>query len=210
LTRSWGSSLPDFRPADPQRLPADLADWLTATPGLVRVAVDGPPCADPGTLAASLNEPIRALGRPFVHVPAHSFWRDASVRLEYGREDVDAYLGWLDDGALRREVLRADGWYLPSLRDPQTNRATRAERSPLAPDAVLAVSGEFLLGHGLPFDRVIHLAMSPAARQRRTGPEEAWTLVAFDRYDAEIRPADLADVVIRLDDPRHPAVRGLP
>jgi hypothetical protein len=153
---------------------------------------------------------VRALGRPLVHVPAQGFWRDASLRLEYGREDVDAYMGWLDDGALRREVLQTDGWYLPSLRDPETNRATRAERCALPPSAVLVVSGAILLGLGLPFDRVIHLAMSPAARRRRTAPEQYWTLDAFDRYDADVGPADLADVVIRLDDPRHPAVRGLP
>jgi hypothetical protein len=172
--------------------------------------VDGPPCANPDAVAAALAQPVRALGRPFVNVPARGFWRDASLRLEYGREDVDAYLGWLDDGALRREVLQTDGWYLPSLRDPDTNRATKAERCTLPPSAVLVVSGAVLLGLGLPFHRVVHLAMSPAARRRRTTPDEAWTLAAFDRYDAEVRPTELADVVIRLDDPRHPAVRGLP
>lgn len=153
---------------------------------------------------------MRALGRPFVHVPARGFLRDASVRLEHGRQDVDAYLTWLDDGALRREVLQTDGWYLPSLRDPVTNRATRAERAVLPDNAVLVVSGGLLLGIGLPFDRVVHLAMSRAARRRRTPAEELWTLEAFDRYDAEVDPINLADVVIKLDDPRHPAVRGLP
>jgi hypothetical protein len=186
-----------------------LAEWSTGSPGLVRIAVDGPPCADPDGLAAALAEPVRALGRPFVHVRADAFWRDASVRLEYGREDVDSYLTWLDDGALRREVLQPGGWYLPSLRDPVTNRATRVERVPLPADAILVISGSLLLGRGLPFDRVVHLAVSAAARRRRTSPEQSWTLGAFDRYDAEVGPADLADVVIRLDDPRHPAVRGL-
>ena len=74
---------------------------------------------------------------------------------------------------------------------------------------MLVVSGALLLGLGLPFDRVVHLAVSPAARARRTPAEQAWTLPAFDRYDAEVAPAELADVVIKLDDPRHPAVRGL-
>ena len=48
------------------------------------------------------------------------------------------------------------------------------------------------------------------ARRRRTPDADAWTLEAFDRYDAEVRPADLADVVVKLDDPRRPAVLGLP
>lgn len=174
------------------------------------MALDGPPCAGPDDLGAALAEPVRALGRQFVHVPACGFLRDASVRFEHGREDVDAYLAWLDDGALRREVLQTDGWYLPSLRDPDTNRTTRAERAVLPDDAILVVSGPLLLGIGLPFDRVVHLAMSRSARRRRTPTEEMWTLEAFDRYDAEVDPAALADVVIKLDDPRHPAVRGLP
>jgi hypothetical protein len=173
------------------------------------VAVDGPPCAHPATLASSLDDPLRALGRPLVHVSAESFWRDASLRFEYGREDVDSYLTWLDAGALRREVLSGPT-YLGSLRDPVTNRATREPQRPLPENAVLVVSGALLLGLGLPFDRVVHLAMSAAARQRRTPAADAWTLPAFDRYDDEVRPADLADVVVKLDDPRHPAVRGLP
>lgn len=176
----------------------------------MRVALDGPPCARPDELAARLAAPLRARGRPFVQVRAELFWRDASLRFEYGREDIDSYLTWLDDGALRREVLAGDGWYLPSLRDPVTNRATRAPREPLPDDAVLVVSGGLLLGLGLPVDRVVHLAISSAARRRRTPDSEQWTLPAFDRYDAEVGPADIADVVIKLDDPRHPAVRGLP
>jgi hypothetical protein len=205
--RSRRNSLPEYRPVAPDGLAELLASWLTEAPGVVRVAVDGPPCAGPDQLADALAEPLRVLGRPFLHVRAESFWRDASLRLEYGHEDVESYASWLDAGALRREVLSGDGWYLPSLRDPRTNRATRAPRTRLPDDAVLAVSGPLLLGLGLPFDRVVHLTVSPAARARRTPPDQAWTLPAFDRYDAEVAPVELADVVIKLDDPRHPAVR---
>jgi hypothetical protein len=149
------------------------------------------------------------LGRPFIHVRGDRFWRDASLRLEYGHEDVESYLTWLDVDALRREVLTGPT-YLPSLRDPVTNRSTRESPRPLPDNAVLVVSGPFLLGLGLPFDRSVHLAMSSAARSRHTPPQLAWTLPAFDQYDAEVSPADLADVVVRLEDPRRPAVRGLP
>ena len=171
------------------------------------MAVDGPPCAQPELLADSLAAPLRVLGRPFVHVRADSFWRDASVRFEHGREDSESYLNWLDAGAMRREVLDADGWYLPSLRDPLTNRATRAERRQLPDNAVLVVSGAFLLGLGLPFECVVHLATSPGARARRTPSDQTWTLAAFDRYEAEVSPTEVADVVVKVDDPRHPAVR---
>jgi len=71
---------------------------------------------------------------------------------------------------------------------------------------VLLVSGALLLGRGLPFDLTVHLALSPGALRRGTPPEWAWTLPAYARYDAEVDPALLADIVIRADDPDHPAV----
>ncbi len=201
-----------WQPVTPADLPPRLAAWLAADPGLLRVAVDAPPAAEPDALAAALIEPLRVLGRPAVHIRAESFWRDASLRLEYGREDAESYLHWLDTDALRREVLDAaqGGSYLPSLRDPDTNRSTRESPRELAANGVLIVSGTFLLGVGLPFDRTVHIALSSAARSRRTAAEQSWTLPAFDTYDRATRPASSADVVIKWDDRRHPAVRGLP
>ena len=49
--------------------------------------------------------------------------------------------------------------------------------------------------------------MSPAARARHTPADQGWTLPAFERYDAEVAPVELADVVVKVDDLRHPAVR---
>ena len=183
-----------------------LADWLSDAAGTVRVALDGPPCAQPELLADALAARVQALGRPFAHVRAETFWRDASLRLEYGHEDVESYRSWLDAGALDREVLSTPGSYLPSLRDPMSNRATRAERVELPAGAVLVVSGALLLGAGLPFDRTVHLQVSAAARKRRTPATDAWTLPAFDRYDAEVGPVARADLVIKCDDPAHPAL----
>jgi hypothetical protein len=202
-----------WTPISPDVLPSAVASWIADTPGTVRVAVDGPPCTHPGAFANALSEPLRVLARPIVHIPSSSFWRDASLRLEFGRHDTEAFAGWLDSDALRREVLvpiREHGAYLPSLRDPVSNRSTREPVRASEPGTVLVVSGQFLLGLGLPFDRIVHLAMSPAARARHTPDEDAWTLPAFERYDDEVAPAEVADVVIRLEDPRHPAVRGLP
>jgi hypothetical protein len=177
----------------------------------VRVAVDGSPSTEPDALAAALVPLLERAGRPVAHVRAVTFWRDASLRLEHGRTDVDAYLAaWLDTDALTREVLEpvvAGGRWLPSLRDPETNRSTRAAPRTLPDGGVLLVSGPLLLGRGLPFDRTVHLTSSPGARARRTAPDDAWTLPAYDRYDAQTRPADLADLVVKVDDPRHPALR---
>jgi hypothetical protein len=179
----------------------------------VRVAVDGPDAADPGTLADSLVDPLRLRGRAVLRVGARWFRRPASVRLEYGHQDPDAYRDdWLDAGALRREVLDrlgpgGDGSYLPTLWDPERDRATRADYAAAPPDAVLLVDGPLLLGRGLPFDLTVHLRLSPAALERRTPAEARWTLPAFGRYEEEVRPAEVADVVVRVDDPRHPAVQ---
>ena len=201
----------DWLPLATDDIVERLADWLTSSAGIVRVAVDGPPAAGPDEFAASLLEELQTRGRPGAQIRAASFWRDASLRLEYGHQDVESYLSWLDAPALRREALEPvvadDPTYLPSLRDPDTNRSTRAAPISAPAGLVLIVSGSLLLRHGLPFDRTIHLALTPAARARRTAEDDEWTLPAFDEYDAEVRPTETADVVIKLDDPRHPAFR---
>jgi hypothetical protein len=155
---------------------------------------------------------LPALGRPAVVVPARGFYRPASLRLEHGRTDPDArYTDWLDAGALTREVLspvgpRGSGHYLPVLWDVERDRAARAHQRPAPDGAVLLVPGSLLQGIGLPFDVVVHLRMSPAARHRLTAQEQAWELPAFDRYDDEVDPAGLADAVVLADHPDRPAL----
>ncbi len=207
-----------YAPIDPRRLPDALADLLldVPVPGVdLRVALDGPRAGDPAALADALVEPLRARGREVAHIRAETFWRDASLRLERGRHDVQAFRdAWLDVAAMYREVLAplgpgGSGEFLPSLRDPATNRATRSPRHATTPGTVVIVSGELLLGRGLPFDVTIHLAVGAAARARRSAPEWTWTLPAFEDYDRDVDPVSIADVVVRLDDPRHPAISRL-
>ncbi|MEW2329114.1 uridine kinase [Micromonospora chersina] len=202
------------RPITPELLVTELADRLAgaAAPGRLRVAVDGPPAAEPDTLGAALVAPLRAAGRPVLHVRAADFLRPASIRLEHGRTNPDAYYeGWVDEAGLRREVLDpagpdGSGRLLPSLWDAAADRASRAPYVDLPPGGVVLVSGALLLGGGLPFDVTVHLVLSPAALDRRTDPELRWTLPAFARYADEVAPASFADVVVRADDPRHPAL----
>ncbi|WP_461011250.1 nucleoside/nucleotide kinase family protein [Streptomyces capparidis] len=203
------------RPISPDLLVERLADRIAALPAgpWPRVAVDGAPAARPGDLADALVDPLRLRGRPVLRVRAGDFLRPASLRLEHGREDPDAYYeDWLDEGALRREVLDpldADGGtgrVLPSLWDPARDRATRAGYVTLPEGGVLLLDGELLLGRWLPLDLTVHLALTPAALARRTPPALRWTLPAFERYEAEASPAASADMVVRADDPRHPAV----
>lgn len=202
-----------YRAISPALLPGELARYLAALPGIVRVAVDGAAATEPDALAAEVVESLRGSGRDAVAVRADGFWRDASLRLEYGHTDeYSLQHSWLDHDALRREVLDPLGpggsrRYLPSLRDPATNRATRQPPLPAQPGTIAVISGQFLLGHGLTFDRTIHLSMSRTALGRRTPPDSAWTLAALESYETQTAPADIADVVVRLNDPAHPAIR---
>lgn len=205
------------RPVTPAGLVEELADRLAArsATGRLRVAVDGAPPAGPDELAAALIDPLRVRGRTAVQIPAGGFLRPASVRLEYGRTDPDVfYTDWLDEAGLRREVLDplrpgGTGRILPSLWDARTDRASRAPYLTVAPPAVVLVSGPLLLGRGLPFDVALHLELSAAALARRTPPELTWTLPAYRRYADEVTPAATADVLVRVEDPRRPALVDL-
>jgi hypothetical protein len=181
-------------------------------PGALRVLVDGHPSTRPEALADALVDPLRAAGRPVARLHVADFWRAASLRLERGREDPDALLeDRIDVAGLNREVLDAvgpggRGRYLPSLRDPVTDRATRAAYVEVEPGLVVVLDGSLALGRGLATDLAVHLALRAATIGRRTVPADAWTLPAYARYAAEVAPERVADVVVRVDDPRHPAL----
>ncbi|MFH9554566.1 uridine kinase [Streptomyces sp. NPDC017435] len=187
--------------------PADGGAWP-------RIAFDGAPAARPADLAERVAEALRVRGRPSYAVDTHGFLRAASLRLEYGRHDVEAYYdGWFDTGALWREVFGplepgGDGRILPDLRDPVTDRATRSPHVRLPAGGFLLLHGPLLLRHWFPFDLTIHVLLSPAALRRHTPEADHWTLPAFERYAQETDPAAVADVVVRADDPRHPAWGG--
>ena len=157
-------------------------------------------------LADDLVDGLTAAGRTPVRICARDFWRPAGERLQHGREDVEAFRdSWLDAGALRREVLEADGTVLTALWDVDRDRSARQPRRPLPPRAVLLVDGCFLLGMGLPAELVVHVALSAAALLRRGIP--AWQLPAFTSYDELVQPRLVCDVLVRAEDPLRPAVR---
>ena len=179
-----------------------------------RIAVDGAPPVHPEELADALVDPLRATGRPVVRVRADDFLHPASLRWEFGRENPDAYFeDRLDLATLSREVLvpfgpGGTGRYLPTLRDPVTDRSTRAGWIQAPSDALLVLTGGLLLGRGLDLDRTVHLAVRPDTLQRRTPPADRWCLPAFARYRDDVDPERAADVVVRVDDPRRPAMLG--
>src|SRR5262249_49489108 len=157
----------------PLALPAlvgELIDRIDELPGpWVRVAVGGAPSAGPDRLADALVEALQVHGKAAMHIPAGGFLRAASLRLERGRTNPDAYYeDWLDLRALSREVVAplapgGTGRVLPSLWDAEADRATRAAYVDLSPGGVVVVSGALLLGAGLDFDLAVHLLQSRAA-----------------------------------------------
>jgi hypothetical protein len=202
------------RPISPERLVEELSDRIAAAPrgGWLRVAVDGAPAALPSNLADALVGPLRAKGRHALRVSAWDFLRQASLRYEFGRYDPDVFYDhWLDVDGLVREVLGplgpdGSGKVLPSLWDRVRDRATRARYVVIPPGGVLLLDGTLLLGRGLPFELTVHLSLSASALTRCTPEEDAWTLPAYTRYQQEADPERTADVVVKVDDPRHPAL----
>lgn len=201
-------------PVTPEALVDHVVAVLTARErgDRVRVLVDGAPPTRPEELADALVDPLRRAGRPVVRVSARDFLRPASVRLEHGHEDdLALFDDWVDLGALGREVLRplgptGSGEYLPTLWDPVLDRSTRARRVPAGDGSVLVLDGSLLAGRGLDVDVTVHLALRAATLARRTPEGERWTLPAFERHARECAPEATADVVVRVDDPRHPAL----
>jgi hypothetical protein len=196
------------RATTPEGVVAAIVGLVSAHPARVRVVVDGAPAAQPHDLAERLVDALAP--RRAVHVRADTFWLPAGQRFEWGKQDVDSYLdGWLDLGALHREVLDGfpgTGRVLPALRDPATDRSARAEVVTLPDDGVVVLSGSVLLGRGLPAEVAVHLRLSPAALARRTPDADTWMLPALGRYVAERHPLEEADLVVRCDDPKHPAL----
>jgi hypothetical protein len=213
---------PSIRPLTPDALLDKLAEEVHARPGpesgqhadrggSVRVLLDGAAAARPDRWADGLVDRLRGLSRAVLRVSAWDFLRPASVRLERGRTDPDAfYDDWLDAGALVREVLApaAQGRpVLPRLWDVETDRAVRAARVDLPPGGVLLVDGPLLLGRGLPAELEVHVSLSAGALARRTPEADAWTLPAYERYAAEVDPASVADLVVLADHPDRPALQ---
>jgi hypothetical protein len=192
----------------------DLTDQLASreSDSRLRVALDGSYAADPARLADALAGPLRVRGRPAVRIDTGDFLRAASLRLEFGRTNPDSfYSGWFDEAGLMREVLvpagaGGSGRIVTRLWDAGRDRAAREPYQELPGNAIVLVSGPLLLGSGLPFDFTVHLELSAGALARRTAEDQRWTLPAYRRYADEVAPETFADVVVRLDDPRRPAL----
>ena len=199
-------------PVRPERLVEEVTELILTRSGRVRIAVDGAPPTRPGPLADAVARQLRSRGRSVLVVAAMDYLRPASVRLEFGRRDPDAFLdSWLDVGAVVREVLDpsgpdGSGRVLPRLWNVATDRSYRDDYVDLALDGVLVLTGSLLLGRGLPLDLAVHLRMTANALARLLDEQEHWTLPAYGRYETENDPASNSDLLVLADHPNRPAV----
>lgn len=185
---------------------AGLVELITDAigPETANVAIDGAPPTRPGELAEAAVANLREQGRQAVHIRSQDYLRPASLRFELGRTNPESYYErWVDLQALGREALNRSGRILTSFWNAETDRATRAGYT----EADLVVlSGQLLLGAGLDLDLSVHLGMSMLVLGRKMPGDLAWALPAFERYEDEVDPASFADIVVRMNDPNHPAV----
>lgn len=176
--------------------------------------MDGAVEADTRWYADHLADALRQAARPVLLASWSGFWRSRSLRFEFGREDPDAYYdGWLDVPGVYRELLEplekpTGRWWVPSLYDPATDRASRAPRREVPDEAVLVFDGSFLLRNDVRwgFDAVLHLSTSDHAIRRRVPDDDVdRVLGGWHRYLSQDEPEDAATAVLRCEDPRHPA-----
>ncbi|MGC4935850.1 hypothetical protein ACLQ3C_19470 [Gordonia sp. DT30] len=199
--------MPRYIPIAPEALVLLCADACAALPGRLVVGVVGAPVADPESLADRIAGSLRVRGRAAEVVRVVDYIRPASLRLEWGAHDAEAFAtSWYDFPALRREVidsLHADGSWLPRLWDGLSDRSFRDERQIAAGDQVIVIAGPMVLRADLRLDLGIALRMSRAALARRTPPDEQWTIDPLLDHE---RDAPLPDIEVRYDHPDRPAV----
>mgnify|MGYP001593997085 CR=1 FL=1 len=202
-----------FDPLTPARLAADLAKWISDLgPTRRRIGFDGPTEVGTAELVDAVAAELPALGRTAIRVSTSWWWRPASLRLEFGKTDVDMLLGgWVDTGSLRRELLDPFGpggtnRILRRLRDPVTDRSVREDRMQVGGQDVLLLDGPFLQVGGLPLDAVVHIQVSHNTLARSLPTDRQWWLAAFDRYLIEDQPIEKASAIVAYDHPASPAI----
>ena len=107
-------------------------------------------------------------------------------------------------------VVLVDGVFLlrpPPLRGREGQPLRGREGQPLSGREGQPLSGREEQPRRLPFDIAVHVHLSDLALRRRVPPERAGQrLPAYARYAAEVHPREVADLVVLLDDPAHPAL----
>jgi hypothetical protein len=197
--------VPSFTPVTPDALVETVLERALALPGHAVVAVDGADAADPLAFADTIAERLRTRGRACATVSLHDYVRPASLRLEFGRDEMSYRTAWFDYAGLNREVLQAlreHNRWLPALWDEHTDRSARAAIVSAAPETIVLVAGPMLSGRGLPFDLTVELRLSEGALRR--AEVEPFIVAALLRHRRDQHPEP--DILVAWDHRDRPAL----
>lgn len=213
---------------------ARLAEHLTRrrAPHAVRVAVDGPDAAGKTRLADDLAQVLRRRCE-VIRVSVDGFHRPAAVRRRRGPLSAEGYYrDSFDHDAIVDAVLRplgpgGDGRYLPAAYDHRLDEAVPPSYRAAPAGAILLFDGVFLLRPELRdhWDVTVYLHVEPQVtltraleRDRELFGSEAVVrqryreryLPGQERYRAEARPLERANIVLDMRDPLDPVVLRWP
>ena len=193
----------------------------------IRVAIDGVDGAGKTMLADALAPLVIAKGREVIRAGVDDFHNPRAVRYARGRHSPEGfYLDSYDYTAFRRLLLDpfgpdGSGNYVARHFDHRADRPVTPESQQSPPTAVLIVDGIFL--HRLElrewWDLSVFLQVDPAVSRERNAARDG-TPDALDpdtpsnrryaggqqRYLAECRPEQQADIVIDYNDLRAPKI----
>ncbi|MQY21866.1 nucleoside/nucleotide kinase family protein [Nocardia macrotermitis] len=198
--------MPSFSPVTVDALFSLVLDRALVLPGYAIVAVDGADPADPLGFAETVADRIRTRGRACATVSLHDYVRPASLRLEFGRDEMSYRTAWFDYAGLNREVLQAlreRGQWLPALWNESTDRSARATTVSAKPETIVLVAGPMLLGRGLGFDLSVELRLSEGALRRAEVEPFVVAALLRHRRDADQDP----DILVAWDHRDRPALR---
>jgi uridine kinase len=210
---------------------AALAEHISALalPHPTRIAVDGVDAAGKTTLADALVPLIEQCGRPVIRASVDNFQRPRVVRYARGSLSPDGYYeDAFDDAALRGALLdplgpHGDRRYRTQMFDYRRNEPIDAPLQVAPANAVVLVDGVFLQRPELNgcWDLVVFLdvpfEVSLARALERDAALFGSTEVVHERYArryipaqqrylAECRPREGADIVIENADPSRPVL----
>jgi uridine kinase len=196
----------------------------------VRVGIDGPSAAGKTTLADELALALRArTSRPVLRVSLDYFKRQTSLRTQHPPDTPESYyFEMFDVEAIREELLAPLGpggtrRYRTQIMDLRGRTPLVSEVRVAGDDALLLVDGGFLQKAALAryWDLVVYLHIEPAdVLHRGTRRDQAWmdsAEAAAERYrtyyipgerlyEAQIRPAERADIVLDNRDFANPRI----
>ncbi|MFF8609861.1 uridine kinase [Streptomyces sp. NPDC015346] len=147
---TWRQPVPPSASVERAALIEEVAEAILARgPGRLLVGVDGLTAAGKTSFGHELAEWIANAGRPVLRATLDDFKKPWKDRHLYDRESGEGYYRNAYDYELVKRLLLdpcrnpgADACALCGI-DPLTQRDHSAERTPLAPDAVLVVDGVF-------------------------------------------------------------------